>query len=191
MKAKTIAFCGIDGCGKTTQLKLVKDFLAPKKVLIAKTSYQPLNDMGQNKILDLLLEARSGFEILRYYLLLQHKDINNYDFVLYDRYLLCFLAYAYAYDVHALRLIKYFLKVIKDPDLTLYFDINPNLALTRILNRGKPLDKNENIDTLTKAKEGYTKLMPLFPNVEVIDASNDINASQKEIQKILHKNHFI
>ena len=130
--------------------------------------------MGQNKILDLLLEARSGFEILRYYLLLQHKDINNYDFVLYDRYLLCFLAYAYAYDVHALKLIRYFLKVIKDPDLTLYFDINPNLALTRILNRGKPLDKNENIDTLTKAKEGYTKLMPLFPNVEVIDASNDI-----------------
>ena len=191
MKAKTIAFCGIDGSGKTTQLKLVKDFLTPKKVLIAKAGYHPLNEMGQSKLLDLMLEAKSGIEILKYYLKLQNKDIYDYDFILYDRYLPCFLAYAYAYNVHCLKLIRNALKILQDPDLTLYFDIDPNTAIERILKRDKPLDKSENIDTLTKAKEGYELLMKLFPNVENIDASTDEATEQKEIQKILRKNHFI
>ena len=63
-RAKIIAFSGIDGSGKTTQLKLVKEELLNKNVYISKLDYTPLNDMGKNKIFDLLLEARSGLEIL-------------------------------------------------------------------------------------------------------------------------------
>ena len=57
---KTIAFCGLDGSGKSTQLKLVKnDLLKDKRILIAKLPYSPLNDLGKNPLKDLILEGRS------------------------------------------------------------------------------------------------------------------------------------
>lgn len=191
-KAKTIAFCGIDGSGKSTQLKLVRDNLFKDyRVLEAKITYSPLNSLGVNRLNNLLLEGRSGLEILRYYLKIQNKEIYNYDFVLYDRHLLCFLAYAYAYGIKDLTLVRRLLKIIKDPDLILYFDISPEESLKRVLSRGKPLDKSENPETLTKARMGYEYLKGLFDNVETIDATREIDNTQNEIQKILTKNHFI
>ena len=75
-KAKIIAFCGIDGSGKSTQLKLVRDYLSKDaKVLVAKMSYSPLNRMGDNKIFDLALKGYSGLRIISYY---YPKNWNQY-----------------------------------------------------------------------------------------------------------------
>ena len=191
-KAKTIAFCGIDGSGKSTQLKLVNHSLEKSSsVLEAKIAYSPLNSLGSNRLYNLLLEGRSGLEILKYYLKIQKSEVYNYDFILYDRHLLCYLAYAYAYGIKDLKLIRKLLKMINDPDLTLYFDITPELSLERVKARGKSLDKSENPFTLTKARLGYQALIPLFNNVEVINAEGPIDETHKTVQKILQKNHFI
>ena len=86
-KAKIIAFCGIDGSGKSTQLKLVRDYLSKDaKVLVAKMSYSPLNRMGDNKIFDLALKGYSGLKIISYYYDLQHKDVFNYDYTFLECY---------------------------------------------------------------------------------------------------------
>ena len=64
-KAKIIAFCGIDGAGKSTQIKLSKDYLSKSaKVLVAKLDYSPFNKMGNNKFFDLTLKGYSGLKII-------------------------------------------------------------------------------------------------------------------------------
>ena len=188
-KSKLIAFCGIDGCGKSTQIKLMKEFLEPKyKVMVARLDYFPLNKMGNNKVLDTILKFRSGFEITKYFSFLQLFDLNNYDYVLCDRHLLCYLSYAIAYDVKKIDLVRKALSFIKEPDLTLYFDVDVDRALMRIENRGeKEIDKSENAETLSKAKLGYAYLMESMDNVFKIDANGDALETFESVQKVFSK----
>lgn len=170
-KAKIIAFCGIDGSGKSTQLKLTKDYLSKDaKVMVAKLNYSPLNKMGDSKIFDLVLKGYSGLKIISYYYNLQHVDAFNYDYILCDRHLLCYLAYAYAYKVPRLDIVRNLLFMVDDPDLTLYFDVPVNVSLNRISKRSFR-DRNENFKTLTMAKQGYEYAMGLFDNVYRIDST--------------------
>lgn len=170
-RAKIIAFCGIDGCGKSTQLKLVTDNLSKSsKVMVAKLDYFPLNKMGDNKYLDMILKGYSGFRIIDYYKRLQSKDVFNYDYILCDRHLLCYLAYAYAYGIGHLDLIRKLLFMVKNPDLTFYFDVPVDEALRRISGRSVK-DRNENFKTLTLAKEGYKFMIDSFDNVFMVDGT--------------------
>ena len=168
-RGKIIAFCGIDGSGKSTQLKLTKEYLSKEaKVLVARLPYSPLNKMGDNKFFDLILKGYSGLRIISYYYDLQRKQINNYDYILCDRHLLCYLAYAYAYNVPHLKIVRDLLFMVDDPDLTFYFDVPVDMALERI-NKRSFKDRNENARVLSKAKEGYEYVMGLFDNVYRID----------------------
>ena len=170
-RAKIIAFCGIDGCGKSTQLKLVNDNLSKSsKVMVAKLDYFPLNKMGDNKYLDMILKGYSGLRIIDYYKSLQSKDVFNYDYILCDRHLLCYLAYAYAYGIGHLDLIRKLLFMVKNPDLTFYFDVPVDEALRRISGRSFK-DRNENFKTLTLAKEGYKFMIDSFDNVFMVDGT--------------------
>ena len=187
-KAKIIAFCGIDGSGKSTQLKLVRDYLSKDaKVLVAKMSYSPLNRMGDNKIFDLALKGYSGLKIISYYYDLQHKDVFNYDYILCDRHLLCYLAYAYAYDVPHLDIVRNLLFMVDDPDLTFYFDVPVSVSMDRISKRTF-IDRNENVDTLTKAKQGYEYTMGIFDNVYRIDGMLSV---EEEFEEVVDKIHLL
>lgn len=181
-KAKIIAFCGIDGSGKSTQLKLTRDYLSKDaKVLVAKLEYSPLNKMGDNKFFDLVLKGYSGLRIISYYYDLQHKDALNYDYILCDRHLLCYLAYAYAYNIPHLNIVRDLLFMVDDPDMTFYFDVPVDVALNRISKRSFR-DRNENVDTLTKAKQGYEYVMGLFDSVYRIDNNLSIDESFEKVK---------
>ncbi len=191
-KAKVIAFSGIDGCGKSTQINLVKNKLEKQgDVFIAKLGYFPLNDMGQNKLMDAFLKCRSGLEIIKYYTLLQHNEYKKYDYILCDRHLMCYLAYAYAYGIKQIDLIRKLLCFVKDPDLTLYFDVDVNEALKRIYERENHIDKSENYTTLYKAKEGYEKLFNKSDNVFRINANNGAQDIYEDVHKVLKKEGII
>ncbi len=170
-RANIVAFCGIDGSGKSTQLKLTKDYLSQDaRVLVAKLDYSPLNKMGDNRLMDLILKGYSGLKIIFYYCNLDYTAAYNYDYILCDRHLLCYLAYAYAYDVPCIPAVRKLLFMVKDPDMTLYFDVPADEALERI-NRRVSRDRNENEVTLNKALTGYEYTMRLFDNVYRIDGT--------------------
>ena len=76
--------------------------------------------------------------------------------------------YAYAYNIPHLDIVRQLLFMVDDPDLTLYFDVPVDVALDRVSERSFR-DKNENVKTLTQAKEGYEHVMGLFDNVYKID----------------------
>ena len=182
-RANIIAFCGIDGSGKTTQLKLTKDYLSETgSVFVAKLDYFPLNKMGDNYFLDMALKGYSALKIIAYYYELQHHEAFNYDYILCDRHLLCYLAYAHAYNIPFLKFIRDLLFLVDDPDQTFYFDVPVEVALSRVSKRPS-MDRSENIATLTKAKEGYEYTIKLFKNVFRIDATLSEEECFSEIKK--------
>jgi broad-specificity NMP kinase len=48
------------------------------------------------------------------------------------------------------------------PDVVIFLDLSPELALTRIKDRGKKIDKHENLADLTQAREMYLKTLQAF-----------------------------
>ena len=48
------------------------------------------------------------------------------------------------------------------PDVVIFLDLSPELALTRIKSRGKKIDRHENLADLTQAREMYLKTVHAF-----------------------------
>ena len=48
------------------------------------------------------------------------------------------------------------------PDIVIFLDLSPELALSRITSRGKKIDKHENLADLTQAREMYRKTLQAF-----------------------------
>lgn len=189
----SIAFCGIDGTGKGTQIENVRQKLQSQgfDVLPARLNFFPLNDYGNSKIKDVILKMQSGFEIVRAYTNFHFASKRN-DFTLYDRHIICYLAYAYAMGVNQTLLLKRGFSLYpptRDPDLTLYFDIDVQTALERIEDRTKvrQRDKSENYDTLSRAQEGYELLLPHVRKVARIDARKSNGEVLNQIEVALVK----
>ena len=190
-KPKIIVFSGIDGSGKSTQLKLIyNELITNYRVFISKIEYMPLNDMNKNLIKNLLIEFKSGIEILKQATEIHTKN-NKFDYILCDRYLMCYLAYAYLYGIEPIELIRKLLFFIKNPDLTLYFDIDVNLALIRIKERNSEINKHENYESLVQAKKGYEKLYNSFGNLEIINANQSIGEINSNVKDTLIRRKLI
>src|ERR1044071_9574071 len=48
------------------------------------------------------------------------------------------------------------------PDVVIFLDVSPELALTRIRSRGKKIDRHENLADLSQAREMYVKTLQAF-----------------------------
>ena len=186
-KPKIIVFSEIDGSGKSTQLKLLyNELITNYRVFISKIEYMPLNDMNKSLIRNLLIEFKSGIEILKQTIEIHPKD-NKFDYILCDRYLMCYLAYG----IESIELIRKMLFFIKNPDLTLYFDVDVDLALSRIKERNSEINKHENYESLMHAKKGYEKLFNSFGNLEIIDANKSVGEINNNVKDTLIKRKLI
>ncbi len=195
-KAQIISFCGIDGSGKSEQVKSTCDFLTGigYSVIISKMAYSPLEHYNKSKLVDLLLQLVSGEEIVRHFML-QRLTSGNCDFVLNDRDVLCYLAYAMAYEVKNISTIKKILNLISDPDLIFYFDVKIEEALQRIdyrcSLRGVTPGAHETEDTLAIVKQCYELLINSYNNVEIIDSNKSKTEIRKQIESILIRRYNI
>ena len=97
---------------------------------------------------------------------------------------ICFvISICLCYDVSHLDMVRKLLFMVDDPDLTFYFDVPVSVAMDRISKRSFR-DKNENVDTLTKAKKGYEYTMGIFDNVYRINGTDSID---KEFEMVVDK----
>jgi len=191
-KPKFIVFEGIDGAGKTTQIKLLCQALEEKGISL-KTTVEP-TDMPSGKA---IREALSGkvkktaeemalmFTADR---VLHNTDeenginamLENGFSVISDRYYYSSLAYqgaALGYDfVAKLNLDR---EDIRTPDLCIFLDLTPEKSLERIGGRGEAKEIYENIEYLTKTRtmffDVFEKLRARGEKIAVIDASGSVN----------------
>jgi len=64
------------------------------------------------------------------------------------------------------------------PDVVIFLDVSPELALSRIKARGKKIDRHENLADLTQAREMYLKTVAAFQSYRSPDAAHVIRVDE-------------
>ena len=168
---------GIDGCGKSTQSKLLLEKLEGEgeKVIILK---EPTKRPHGQKLWDVLHGKRKATneEILELFVLdrIQHVEekiqpaLDDGTVILMDRYYYSSMAYQVAggIDVEEIREKHVF---APKPDIVLIFDLPVSIALERVKGHSNA-DEFEKEEHLEKVREAYLNLEN-DPLVRIVDAT--------------------
>ena len=197
MRGKFITLEGIEGSGKSTSLDTISKILHTLDIEFIITKEPGGGHLGKD-LRKILLDKKTSISSEVELLLMMADRKNHIDnivepclekgvWVISDRY----LDSSYAYqgggrqiDTSKIDLLTELLK-LPIPDLTILFDLSPEIALQRAKNRSE-LDRfeSEPIDFHQRIREAYLNLAN--DNVEryvVIDASKDIQNVKDQVQK--------
>ncbi|MDD3013376.1 MAG: dTMP kinase [Candidatus Gastranaerophilales bacterium] len=193
-----ITFEGADGSGKTTQIKMLEEYLVTQKKDFIITRDPGGTKLG-SKLREILLTYDgkiAPFCELFLYLAdrAQHVDevimpaLNNGKMVLCDRYIDSTLAYqGYARGLNIDEIINLNNLVTHSliPDLTLLFDIETGIAMKRIGDKKDRLE-SEAAHFHEKVRFGYLDLAKKDPQrIKVIDASMSIDDVYNQVIEII------
>ena len=168
---------GIDGCGKSTQCKLLKEKFQEKNenVIVLK---EPTNGKYGVKLWEMLKGQRKATteEILHLFVMDRKEHVNEKispalndgKIVLMDRYYYSTMAYqaAAGIDVDRIRKDNEF---APKPDIVLIFDLPVDLAMKRVIGHSIA-DAFEKKEHLEKVRKAYLNLEN-DPLVRIIDSS--------------------
>lgn len=176
-----IVFEGIDGAGKSTQIKLLKDWLEQNGFDV-ETVVEP-TDSEVGKLIRKILQRPDattdriqktlGLLFAADRMLIMDKLNDDSKVILSDRSFISSLAYQEPADW-----IKQINKYAKEPDLVLLLDVDVKTSV----NRCSKEDEFENEEFLSKVKANYLDLISNF-NHEIIDASTGVNKVSTDIKK--------
>ncbi|MSS43523.1 dTMP kinase [Anaerosalibacter bizertensis] len=196
---------GPDGSGKSTIVKLLSKYLEEKKIDFIFTREPGGTPIGED-IRDIILNNKNIHMSPRTEALLyaasrsQHISekikpaLEEGKVVICERFVLSSLAYqgvARGLGIEDVKSINDFAIEGVNPDLTLFFDVDPIYALNRKTNKkeGDRLEK-EGLNFHKEVYDGYKELISMYPeNIKVIDASKSVKETfeqvRKEIENIL------
>jgi len=195
-KGLFIAFEGLDGCGKTTQIyKLIEYLFALDKhnhIILTRNPYKDTNirdviksdnDVLANaeKIANLFIEDRKkqSEEVII-------PNLEKGHIVITDRYKLATLTYQTAQGLDMENLVKKH-KGLPVPDITFVIDVPIDIANKRMQNdEGRKMHKFEkNKEFNEKIRENFEKAKQLLPNEKIIIINGDKNPREvfEEIKK--------
>lgn len=205
-----ITFEGIEGCGKTTQIQLLNDYLKIKSQNVVITR-EPGGTAISDQIRKILLDSQNRgmvpeCELLLYYASrAQHVQekilpaLQRGSVVLCDR----FVDATVAYQGYGRGIEMSVLKTLNDlvlkkfyPTLTLIFDLPVEIGLSRARKRALALTQNEREDRLEneviefhkQVRVGYLKIAKAEPErVRVIDAGGDVASIHEQVKKIVEE----
>lgn len=188
---------GIDGSGKSTQAERIFSTLEGSfgysKVLWTR---EPGDWTGGDQLRQLLLHSNLAHPLSELFLFLVDRcehvatkilpALNQGKIVLCERYTDSTIAYqSWGRGLPRERLENLFIwSGFPVPDLTLWLDISPELAITRMKDRGN-MDRIESngIEFLERVREGYLALMQSSAGrIKRVDASGDIDNVAKLIK---------
>jgi dTMP kinase len=203
-----ITFEGVEGSGKTTQIRLAGEFLRKKGIPVVMTQEPGGTPLG-DRIREILLN-RSDFDIsgeAEVFLFAaaraQHTDavilpaLEAGQVILCDRFsdaTIAYQAYGRGLPQEAVREVCRIASRGLSPHLTLLFDLPVDKGLERafcrIAGRGenRPEDRfeREDLDFHRRIREGYLAIARGEPGrVKIIDASNDVESTRKEVCTLL------
>lgn len=199
-----ITFEGIEGSGKSTQIKSLYTFLKnniSKKIFLTR---EPGGTKISEKIRKIVIKDldSSNNPLTELFLLfaaraehydLIKKKLNDGFIVLCDRYLDSTIAYQHFNGTIELKIINYLQKLIDKnikPNLTILLDVKPSLSKKRMYLRKKKLDRfdNESLKKMEIVRKGFLKIAKLNKKrIVVINNNLDQDASERKIKsKILN-----
>jgi dTMP kinase len=189
-----ISLEGCEGCGKSTQAAVLRDWIQAKGGEVVMTR-EPGGTPTGEMIRDLLQHHVSGEAIAPTTEVLlfaasraQHvahviqPALEAGKWVVCDRFLDSSLAYqagGRGIDLEEVFSVNAFALQGCLPSLTLWFDVPVETALARVADRGEQPDRfeSENIAFHTRVSEAYAKLHQRFPDRVVrIDAGGDVES---------------
>lgn len=198
-----ISFEGLDGSGKTTQVQRLASWLRthhrrvitlrePGGTRIGDAIRAILHDRNNTNMdarTELLLYCASRAQLIAEQV---RPHLNGGGIVLSDRYAdstLAYQGYGRGLDMDFLHRLLAFATQGITPDLTLYFDVDPERALQRRMSSGAEINRidTEAIEFHQRVRAGYLKLIAEEPaRWQMIDASaspDQVAAQVKEIVK--------
>ena len=193
-KGLFITFEGADGCGKTTQLNLLADYLKSKGHEVLITREPGAKGLGE-KIREILLNYDGVVsDRCESFLFLadraQHVDtiinpaIAEGKIVLCDRHTdssVAYQGYGRGLDVNRINMLNDLAVNGRYPDLTLVFDIDVETSMSRV---GDNKDRMESagIEFFNRVRNGYLEIAKKEPNrVKIIDSSRAIDEIHKNV----------
>jgi dTMP kinase len=207
---KLIVFEGVEGGGKTTQIKATQlwlqdilNFATPKRDVIV--TREPGGTQLGAKLRSLLLEYSGTAPILSTTELLlyaadraQHVEemlkvaIASGTIILSDRYTdstIAYQGYGRGLDLNLIDRLNAIATAGLESDLTIWLDVDVELGLSRTRGRGSnDRIEQEAIDFHRRVQQGYWELARKYPHRIVrIDASLSQNEVQNQIQAILRQ----
>lgn len=197
-----ITFEGPDGAGKTTIIQMVAEKLQnvlatrePGGIDIAEQIRRVIL-AKENTAMDPRTEALLYAAARRQHLMEKVRPaLSEGKIVLCDRFVdssLAYQGYARGLGIDEVWTINQFAIEQMMPELTIYFDIEPELGLERI-NKNKRREINrldlENLEFHQKVRQGYQLLMDRFPKrIVKVDASRSVDEVFKQTIELIKDN---
>lgn len=196
-KGLFITFEGIDGCGKTTQINLLKEYLKTKNLNSVITLEPGGSDIGKDLRQILLHHEGYVSDVCEMFLYLadraQHietvvkKNVNIGNIVLCDRHIdssVAYQGYGRGGNIRQIDMLNNIATGGYKPDLTFVFDVDVEVAQSRVGNEKDRLEAL-GLEFHQKVKEGYLELAKKFPRIKVIDANLSIEKVFEQIKQIV------
>ena len=194
-----ISFEGIDGCGKSTQIELLKNYFSNKKIdlhifrepggteLSEEIRSLLLHSTGEmNSVTELLLFSAARSQLIHEKVIPLLKEDKT---VILDRFYDSTTAYqGYGRASLPLDEIESINKIASHsviPDLTFYLRIDPEAASGRTKNLSKDRMEVAGLDFFKKVSSGYDELAKKEKRIKVIDASQTPEKIHRKIVDII------
>ncbi len=197
---------GVDGCGKTTQAKLLQDYFKSKNIEVLvlrepggtaigekiRTIILDVKNAEMSNITEMLLYASARAQLVSEVIkpaLLAGK------IVICDRFIdssFVYQGFARGIDLDIVYKVNNIVLNETIPDITLFLDISPEITLKRrrFQNTSDRIEK-ENIEFHLMVYSGYKKIASMYPDrIKTINCNDSIesifNNIRKHLQNILN-----
>ena len=197
-KGLFITFEGTDGCGKSTQIKLLAEYLKNNGHDVVLTREPGAKGLGE-KIRGLLLnydgEVSDRCESFLFLAdraqnidIIVNPAVNEGKIVLCDRHIdssVAYQGYGRGLDIERIKFLNNIATNGIKPDLTFVFDIDTETSMNRV---GQNKDRMESagIEFQKKVRNAYLELAKQEPDrIKVIDASKSIEEINKCVLEII------
>ena len=193
-KGLFITFEGTDGCGKTTQIEMLKDYFEKQGRTVLLTREPGAKGLG-TKLREILLNYDGEVSpVCESFLFLadraQHVDtiikpaVARGEIVLCDRHTdstVAYQGYGRQLDIEQIKKLNEIAVNGLKPDLTIVFDIDIETSMQRV---GKTKDRMESagMDFFNRVRNGYLAIAKEEPNrVKVINSADTIERIHEKV----------
>ncbi len=195
-----ITFEGADGCGKTTQIKLLDEYLRARGKSTLLTREPGAKGLGV-KLREILLNYEGPVSPnCESFLFLadraQHIDciikpaLEEGKIVLCDRHTdstVAYQGYGRGLDIKQINMLNNIAVNGIKPDLTIVFDIDIQTSLARVGNE-KDRMESAGIEFFNRVRNGYLEIAEKEPErVKIINASDTIDNIHKKVVELVEK----